>query len=473
MAKPAEKLTLRDPAGQLYRVDDRLIRLVGERGLANLKFFMHAPALEPFRRQRRLVATRVLAAGDVPKDIDRPPASCAAAVEHDAVPFVSYPHEWPPEMLGEAGRLTLDLAKAAFAADVEMKDATPENVLFDGPRPVFVDALSFEKRNPRNPIWRAEAQFIRTVLLPLLVYRECGIPPGHLLATHADGVEPAEVYRLLGPLARMLPRNLGLVTLPALLAKRGEDPGIYRERLVDSAEKARYVVGRAVERLAGHLARLTATPAADSHWSGYMEEKSYDAREFSLKESFVRDAATEFKPRTGLDVGCNTGHFSRILAAAGCSMVAVDSDPAMAGRTWAAAASEGLDILPLVQDLTRPTPGMGWQNAEVRSFLSRAEKRFDIVLMLAVLHHVMVTGGIPLVEILSLAASMSRDLAVVEFVARDDPMFARISRGREAIYEGYDRQAFEAACAPHFEILRRDDGGHPTRTLYLLKIRQA
>ena len=113
------------------------------------------------------------------------------------------------------------------------------------------------------------------------------------------------------------------------------------------------------------------------------------------KERFVQAALEQVRPARVLDVGCNTGHFSALAARAGASVVALDGDAAVAGRVWRRAEAERLDILPLVVNLARPSPATGWRNAECPSFLARAEGHADLVLMLAVLHHLLVTERVP------------------------------------------------------------------------------
>src|SRR5208283_2236461 len=166
-----------------------------------------------------------------------------AVFEHERIPFPSYPHEWPPEMLWAAGRLTLELAQAALADGFGLKDATPHNVLFRGSEPVFIDALSFERRNPGDPLWKPCAQFIRSFLLPLLANRRWGIPLADVFTTHRDGLEPEEIYRFCRPWERLHPGILSLVSIPTWLSRRAspDDQNIYQPRLLADTEKARYI----------------------------------------------------------------------------------------------------------------------------------------------------------------------------------------------------------------------------------------
>jgi hypothetical protein len=133
---------------------------------------------------------------------------------------------------------------------------------------------------------------------------------------------------------------------------------------------------------------------------------------------------------------------------------------------WTAAKSEGLDILPLVVNFGRPTPATGWRNEEFPSFLERARGRFDAVLMLAVLHHLLVTERIPLDAVLDTAAELTPDLLIIEFVGVEDPMFRKIARGREALHAGLTPEVFEAAAARHFRLERRMPIENSARILY-------
>jgi hypothetical protein len=172
-----------------------------------------------------------------------------------------------------------------------------------------------------------------------------------------------------------------------------------------------------------------------------------------------------------LDVGANTGHFSVLSAQAGAEVVAIDFDAACMGRLWTQAHAANLPILPLVLDLARPTPGIGWRNRECPGFLQRATGVFDAVLMLAVLHHLMVTERVPLEEVLDLAAALTTRWLVLEFVGPGDEMFQRIARGRESLFTGLGKQCLERASAKHFEIVRSLDLPGTQRCLYLLRKR--
>jgi hypothetical protein len=353
-----------------------------------------------------------------------------------------------------------------------LKDGTPYNVLFRGTQPVFIDLLSFERRDSKDPTWLPYAQFVRTFVLPLLANKYFGLGLDQILTTRRDGLEPEDVYRWAKPLQRISPSFLSLVSMPTWLAKKHDqdDTAIYQKKTVADPEKARFILDSLLNGLRRTVNRLAPQPGKTSVWSTYMTcNNNYTAEHFDAKQKFVQEMMTEFAPKLVLDVGCNTGHFSAISARGGARVVAIDYDPVVVGDVWRNARSEKLDILPLVVNLTRPTPGLGWRNQECSGFLDRARGSFDAVLMLAVIHHMLVTERVPLPDILDLAAELTTDLLVVEYIGPDDSMFRRLTRGRDELHKDLNQGVFEEIARRHFEIVRVQHFEGSSRWLYLLR----
>ena len=477
---PRSAPSFRDPAGCCLLCNQRVLRFVAAEAIPEFEKFLQSGCARQFIAWRKFVFTRRLDEAEIAVLREAPELQpvfnarpIGAVFEHERIPFPSYPHEWPPEMLWAAGRLTLELARAALADGFGLKDATPYNVLFRGSEPVFIDALSFEQRNPADPIWLPEAQLARTFLLPLLANRRRGLPLADMFTARRDGLEPEEVYRLCGPLEKFTPRTLSLVSIPTWLSRKARPGGakIYQPRLLADAEKAQFILEALFKRLERALQSLEPAARKESTWSDYMTTHSYNDPAFAAKEKFVREALREFAPTRVLDAGANTGHFSALAAEAGAEVVAVDLDAACAGAIWRRAREKNLNILPLVVNLARPSPALGWRNAECPSFLDRATGAFDGVLMLALIHHLLVTERIPLDEILRLASELTNQLLVIEFIQPEDAMFRRLTRGRESLHASLDAKVFEQACRPYFEIVRSLALPGTQRRLYCLKRR--
>ena len=394
-----------------------------------------------------------------------------AVFEHERIFFPSYPYEWPPEMLREAGRLTLELARQALADGYCLKDATPYNVLFRGSEAVFVDLLSFERRVPEDPVWRPYAQFVRTFILPLVANRHWGLHLVDMFTARRDGLEPREIYRLCSPLKRLSSPIFSLVSAPTWLTAtaRKAGKGLFRQQRLADVEKAAYILDSCLKQLGRALEAVKPPVRNDSVWSDYMEVHTYSPEAFAAKERFIGSVLNEFKPARVLDVGANTGHFSVLAAQGGAQVVAIDADPCCVGELWRLSHEKQFNILPLVVDLAHPSPALGWRNGECPSFLDRALGAFDCVLMLAVIHHLHVTERIPLEEIFKLASELTTSLLVVEFVGPEDEMFQQLTRGREDLHKGLSERVFEQACAAHFEIAQSLSLPRTHRKLYALR----
>lgn len=447
MSEPA-RVSFRDPDGYLVRSGARLFRCVAPHAAAKTLRFLRSPLAARWMEQGTLCATRESSTEGwtLPEG--------TLLLDHQPVSFPSYPYEWSPGMLAAAGELTLDLAEAAVPAGYCLKDATPYNILFEGARPVFVDLLSFDEREPTGALWRSYAQFMRTFVYPLLLQRSFGLRLDETLTAHRDGLEPERV-RAICPWWRLaLPPFLGAVTLPSLLGGGGGAGRGYQTRHARSAEEAAYVLSRVFRRARKLL--LTKPP-----------RRRPAPREPGVREKVIREALAKYRPTTALDVGCHT---SRMAAEAGARVVAIDPDVDSVDALWREARAHDLPILPLAVDIARPSGAAGWENAECPSFLDRAAGAFECVLMLPEAPHLIVNERVPLRRIFSLAARLTTDLAILEYVDPRDPRFQQIVRGREALHADLTEAAFERAAADHFDVAE-SVAVTPFRRIYTLRKR--
>jgi predicted RNA methylase len=470
--------SFRDPSGRVFHYQGKILRTINENGLEEYQTALNSKALKGFVRSGHLVSatefnpaeTESLAA-ELNEHFGIGQSEIARIIEHEKIPFPGYPYEWTPEMLYAAATLTLDLAEKLLAEGNGLKDATPYNILFRGAEPVFVDWLSFEKRDPFDPTWLPQAQFVRTFILPLLVNKEFGLNLAEIFISNRDGLEPEKVSKMVSGLKKYRSPFFSMVTLPKMLgAKKSRDSSIYEKKLSDSAEKAKFILEQQFKQLRRLLKKVRPAENQNSEWADYVgPDQHFTQKYLKQKDQLVNDWLDQCKPQTLLDIGCNTGYFSRIAAQTGATVLALDQDPVSVGNVWRLAGKDGLDILPLVVDITRPSPGIGWKNSENPSFLTRIEGNLEAVLMLAVIHHMMVTERIPLPEIFSLISKITTDTLIIEFVPPDDKMFKIISRGRDHLFSYLDREFFETEACKHFKIEKSEKLADSERWLYLLR----
>jgi hypothetical protein len=464
--------SFRDPDGFVIRSGGRVLRCVLPHALEEFQCFLASSLALHLAGSCRIAATSVAEHGsdELLSSAGYSVPAGSALFEHPPVAFPNYPYEWSPAMLEAAAELTIELALSALDEGFALKDATPYNIMFEGPKPVFLDVLSFARRDPLDVIWRPYAQFVQTFVYPLLANRYFAIRLDESLPSNRDGIEPERLLRMCPLWRRWLPPFLQAVTLPVLLSgDRGS--GTYRPRRARDAAEARFLAGRLLHR-AQRLARRAGHCSSEqphSVWAGYMESgHRYSAEQMAAKERFVARSFARFGPRSVLDIGANTGHFSLCAARAGARVVSIDRSPEAVDELWRNATATGADILPLVIDIARPTGALGWLNSEHLAFLDRARGRFDCVLMLALIHHLVVNERVPLSAIFDLGADLTTRLLIIEYVDPEDVQFKRIARGRDALHRGLTQQSFESAANLRFEILDSSPVT-PTRRIYTLE----
>ena len=459
--------SFRDPSGRVFFDRESVLRVIDPAALAHFEEFRSLDCVAKLATAGEIVASTT---GET-IDAAIPVPAGSAIVTHPRVWFPSYPHEWPAEMLESAGELTLRIAEQLLDENWGLKDATPYNILFEGTKPVFVDVLSFEKRDPEDAIWRPYQQFVNTFLLPLLVNRSRGVSLRSIFLANREGLDIQEAGKLFTGASKFKSKVFSIVTLPNMLASKAESKSdLYSAGKKMPVEQARFILRRSFSRLKKQLAAVSPDAGRSSKWTGYTEHNVTTIPAYmQAKRSFVETAIARIKPKHVLDVGCNTGHFSFFAARAGARVVGIDHDPEVLGQVFRDARKEGLDVLPLAVDLSRPSPRLGWRNSEVPSFLDRAEGAFDLVMMLAVLHHILVQDRIPLRDVMKLAADLTTDALIIEFVPPSDPLFRRIARGRDHLHTGLTEDTFENAAREFFGVELKEPLPETDRTLYLLK----
>ncbi|MGB8030525.1 MAG: class I SAM-dependent methyltransferase [Terracidiphilus sp.] len=374
-------------------------------------------------------------------------------LEHPRVDPISYPWEWTTAQWRAAAELTLRVASQAIDAGWTLKDATPLNILFSGPHPVLVDVLSFERRDPHSSVWLAYGQFVRTFLLPLLAAKYLSWPLQATLFAR-DGYEPRQIYEALPRWRRLNPNLLDVVTLATVFERPGQRrTGSNKTPSTTDPALARHVLQKRIARL-GKQIRRAASLRGQSQWSRYEQTAShYQAADIEEKQQFVKSVLARCQPGRVLDIGANTGTYSLLAADAGAIVVALDSDFAALEKLWRTAMDRNKPITALVADIARPTPAAGWRNREHLSLLDRLTGGFDLVLMLAVVHHLILRHQLPLTHIAALCAALTQRWLLLEWVPPSDPMFQEWLRGRNDLYGHLTEDDLTHAFAPHFAVV--------------------
>lgn len=456
--------SFRDPDGRVFCLNGDVLRGLTVEGVADWEAFAASGLLARLVEAGDLVETTAAdpEALEALRAVD-PNGQWVAALRHERLPVVSYPYEWSFSMLRDAALLQLRITRDALGVGIALKDATPYNVQWRGARPVFIDVGSFARARQGEP-WLGYRQFCMLFLYPLLLEAYKGIPFQPWLRGSLEGIHPSEARALLRGRDTLRGGVLKHVALHAKLERSHADRTSDVREELRSAGFDRQLIEANLEGLE-NLVRGLEPPGGATEWSDYGATCSYSEDDTRTKEEFVRAAVRRSAPSLVWDLGCNDGRYSRIAAEGSEYTVALDADRGVVDRLYVALKHEGArGVLPLVGDVADPSPGLGWRGRERLPLVGRGSP--DLVLALAVVHHLTIGRTIPVRELVDWLADLDSEL-VVEFPERHDEMVKRLlARKRDGSHPEYNRDDFEAALGSRFSIV--DTLGLPsgTRTMY-------
>ena len=445
--------SFRDPSGRVYVFGartgkQRVVRGLTAASAATVEALLAEPFFQRMCDDGDVVHTRV-ASSDDPVAAAVTDDGWASAVEHEPVEFLTWPYEWPFSMLKDAALLQLRLLETCVQSGWLLKDATPFNIQWTGTKPVFVDIPSFVPRED-GEYWQGYRQFCALFLIPLMLTAHLRIPHQPLLRSSLEGIPPEEASKYFHGLRRLKRGVPSHVLFPARmeawLRRRGGTDGspTSRRRQPTTALLA------LLDGLHRLVSQLSYPQANSSEWSRYSETHSYEPGDLERKMAFVEKHAAARRPRMLWDLGANTGVFSRLAARHSDTVVAVDGDHDAVDVLYRETREgEERNIIPLVMDLANPSPGQGWAGRERAPFDAR--RKPDMALCLALIHHLRVSANIPVSHFVEWLRSLNAT-SIVEFIDRDDEMFAKLAENKHEDYADYTPENFRSEIAARFTI---------------------
>ena len=454
--------SFRDRGGFVFRSDGVLYRQVNPALAPQYVRLMHSGLYAELVGDRLLVPHE-----EVPIRLaDAPPAH--AVLRPERIPFISYPYEWCFSQLKAAALLTLELQRRALERNMTLRDASAYNVQFIGTRVIFIDTLSFGEYTEGVP-WVAYRQFCEHFLAPLALIAHAHQSLGVLARLYGDGV-PLTLATSLMPVSTCVrPGLLMHLHLHARSHARAEGNGHPPGRAGGaSGSMTRTAMLGLIDSLARTVRGIDWAPPA-TLWSEYDKLSNYSGDAQAQKRRVVGEmlaAATQGRAAGTLwDLGANTGEYSRLAAATGANVISLDGDHSVVERNFRESSTSCPSVLPLVQDLSNPTPGTGWNNTERGSLFDRGPA--DVALALALVHHLAIGRNVPLESIAAFFARVCRTL-IIEFVPKSDSQIQRMLAFREDVFDDYTQASFERAFEAHFTPIRAVEIEGTRRTLYLM-----
>lgn len=446
--------SFRDPAGEVYQQEDRIFRTINPCYQAHYEKFVASGLKQALEEAGVLIPSREC----IPHT-----GNAWKLLQVTRVPFISYPYEWCYSQLRDAALLTLEIQRIAMKHGMTLKDASGFNIQFLNGKPVLIDLLSFEEYVPGKP-WVAYRQFCKHFLAPLALMSYADFRLSGLLRSHIDGIPIDLAARLLPLKACFSPGIFWHLCLHAAVERRSSGKaGIHKAK---SASVSKESLESLVDTLSATVRRIK-SPFQVTEWADYYDHTNYSAEDQNRKQQVVAEVVERLRPGLVYDLGANTGIMSRIAAKASALVVAADIDHQAVERHYAHCRSSRItNVLPLVFDLSNPSPAIGWDCCERMTLPERG--RADLVMALALVHHLVVGNNLTFSMVAEYLAKLGR-YCLIEFIPPEDSQFQQLAALRTPQALRYGLDEFQKAFSAMFEFLEVFPLQDGKRSLYLLR----
>ncbi len=449
--------SFRDPSGHVFERGGVLYRQVNPSYADSYDQLIESGLYDALTKRNLLIPHEEM------EQASNTPAPAYRILKPTRIPFISYPYEWCFGQLKEAALATLEIQKLSLEFGMSLKDSTAYNIQFVDNRALLMDTLSFEPYREGEP-WVAYRQFCQHFLAPLalIAFRDTRL--SCLSQRYIDGV-PLDLA------TRLLPaRTYFRTSLLTHLHLHSKSQSHFQDKQVGSRRRkvSRMALMGILDSLETGVRKL-GLKQAKTTWSEYYDETNYTKAAFEEKKRQVEQFIELANPASAWDLGANNGVFSRIAATKQIPTVSFDFDPMAVEQNYLICKETKVsNLLPLVMDLSNPSPAIGWNNTERQSLLDRGPA--DLAMALALVHHLAIANNVPLPALVQFFASLCNWL-IIEFVPKEDSQVQRMLSTREDIFTDYTAAGFESEFARVFEIVEKQAVGDSSRTLYLMKKR--
>jgi len=412
-------LSFGDPSGRLFWWEGHLYRAISTERASLYRRLFDEGIVQRLVNKGLLIKTELTSL-----QID----GYEMVLRHCELPFVSYPYEWCAAMLKDAAITIINIEIELAQHGLTLQDAHPWNVLFDGPKPLYVDFGSIVPAQA-SALWPAHDEFYRFFVYPLyLMTQGYGRIARWLLHDYDQGVLKSDLVALTRK------SSLGLraegVAMQLLLMAKQRVPGPFRPglkkglALVKSMLLSPSAVTRSrlnfLQQVRREVEGIT-IPPLKTEWSEYYDgffPSFSPSDEWTAKHISMHQVLSDLRPSSVLDIGSNQGWYSQLAALRGSQVVAFDVDEACITQLYYDTKEKSLPILPLVMDFRNPSPGYGLCN----QWLAPATERLkcDMVLALALVHHLVFKQHLNFDQIIDGLSIFPKRWLLVEFIPRDD-----------------------------------------------------
>jgi hypothetical protein len=324
---------------------------------------------------------------------------------------------------------------------------------------MFIDTLSFERYDEQKP-WIAYRQFCEHFFAPLALAHYLKEPLQNLFIAYPDGIPLHLAARMLPFKSKLKLHSYLHVHLQNSITKKNN----FQNK--ESRSFSKQKMNNLLQSLEDGINSFSFSTSA-SAWSDYYEEANQRGDYVPCKKKIIGNWLNKLRINTILDAGANEGEFSELAANTSSYVISTDIDHDCINKFYNGIKQKGIaNICPLIIDMAAPSPGIGVNNEERASFSQRT--KVDLVLALALVHHLAIGKNIPFDRITDMFSSLGNYL-IIEFVPKDDQKVKLMLQQKRDIYSWYSEGEFITAVQKKFTIAAKENIGNSGRTLYLMK----
>jgi len=427
--------SFRDPAGRVFYHLDKIYRLVNSSGIHRLEFIKEKDLINKSQQHGFLIKSNILN-DDQLSSIGFKKGS--VIVEHEKIPYISYPYEWSFSQLKTAALHHIDFHLFLLNQGATLLDASAYNIQFIGSQPKFIDILSIKKYED-GEYWFGHKQFCENFLNPLILSSKKGVQFNNWFKGNLEGIQTADLNSILN----FFDKFSYNIFVHVYLLNKFDNKYKNQNKKINFNLKNNFPKKNfksMLIQIRNFISKLQPKKIR-TIWENYSSLNTYKKTEENEKIKIVKDFIDNNNLPRVIDIGCNDGLYSKIALKNNTNyVVGFDYDPISIDRAFNSLDKNQKNFLPLIFDATNPSSNIGWNESERKSFSKRAN--FDGLLALAFEHHLAIAKNIPLEDALSWLIRLAPK-GLIEFVPKNDETIQKMLKFKGDIFPEYSEENFK------------------------------
>ena len=440
--------SFRDPAGQVFKYKNRIIRVVKKFGKKRYEFIKNKNLINESIQNNFLIDTKEIKNEFTNFNSDD---SCYF-LEHEKLDYISYPYEWSFYQLKKAALHHLEFQIFLLEKGAVLIDSSAYNIQFKNNKPIFIDVLSIDEYVDGD-YWKGHGQFLQQFLNPLLLRSLKGVSFNEWYKGNLDGIKTSELNNILSLKDKL---SLNVFFSVVLLSKLEKQNTINPKKALKKLQKKKSLSKNSYKSLLIQLKKWIngLEPLKKrTEWDSYSSVNTYNIEQEKKKIDVVKNFTERIKPNLMADIGCNDGLYSFESLRSGCKKaIGFDIDINAIDRAYINSLKFNLNFLPLYFNAANPSTRLGWNEKERESFIDRIN--FDAVIALAFEHHLTLANNIPLEEALKWIMNIA-EKGLIEYVDKKDETVKKMLSIKGDIFPNYNEENFAKIISSNGRIVNK------------------